>query len=163
MFRTGSSPQERLSELLSRLSPITKTIPGRMRVGARSSCQARRRYGSFRRRPLMYTWLFLISSMSPGRPITRFTKGVIGLPGDMLEIRNNHVYINGRRLKEPYLRRAWHDDRAPTRILPGMVFVMGDNRDNSSDSRSWGELPVRNIQAKAWLRYWPPSRIEILH
>src|SRR5438105_250561 len=99
----------------------------------------------------------------PHHPETPFVKRVIGLPGDILAIRNNHVYINGRRLMEPYLRRAWHDDRAPTRVRPGMVFVMGDNRDNSSDSRAWGELPVRNIQAKAWLRYWPPSRIEILH
>jgi signal peptidase I len=98
----------------------------------------------------------------PHHPDTPFIKRIIGLPGELLEIRSNQVFINGRHLDEPYLRRAWHDDRPPTPVLPGMVFVMGDNRDNSSDSRSWGELPIENIQAKAWLRYWPPSRIELL-
>jgi signal peptidase I len=96
----------------------------------------------------------------PYKPETAFIKRVIGLPGEVLEIRNNRVYVNGRRLNEPYLRRAWHDDRAPERIAPSMVFVMGDNRDNSNDSRNWGELPVENIQAKAWLRYWPPDRMK---
>jgi len=98
----------------------------------------------------------------PHHPDTPFVKRVIGLPGEMLEIRDNQVYINGRRLDEPYLQRAWHDDRPPQRVLSGMVYVMGDNRDNSSDSRSWGEVPIANIQAKVWLRYWPPSRIEVL-
>lgn len=96
----------------------------------------------------------------PHKPHTAFIKRVIGLPGDLLEIRRSHVYVNGRRLNEPYLHRAWHDDRAPERVPAHMVFVMGDNRDNSNDSRVWGELPVANIQAKAWLRYWPLNKIE---
>jgi signal peptidase I len=98
----------------------------------------------------------------PHRPDTPFIKRVIGLPGEVLEIRDNLVYINGRRLNEPYLRNAWHDNRPAERIPAGMVYVMGDNRDNSSDSRSWGELPLANVHAKAWLRYWPLSRLEIL-
>jgi signal peptidase I len=98
----------------------------------------------------------------PHHPETPFIKRVIGLPGDVLEIRDNRVYINGRQLREPYLHRTWHDDRAPARVRLGMVFVMGDNRDNSSDSRMWGELPIDNIQAKAWLRYWPPERVSLL-
>lgn len=98
----------------------------------------------------------------PHHPETPFIKRVVGLPGDLLEIRDNQVFINGRRLNEPYLHRLWHDNRPPTKVLPGMVFVMGDNRDNSSDSRMWGELPIANIQAKAWLRYWPPERLAVL-
>lgn len=98
----------------------------------------------------------------PHRPGTTFIKRVVGLPGEVLEIRNNRVFINGRELTEPYLHRTWHDDRAPEAIKPGMVFVMGDNRDNSNDSRIWGELPIRNIQAKAWFRYWPLARVEVL-
>jgi signal peptidase I len=98
----------------------------------------------------------------PHRPDTPFIKRVIGLPGEILEIRQNQVYINGRPLSEPYLQNSWHDNRTAERIPPGMVFVMGDNRDNSSDSRSWGDLPLGNVQAKAWLRYWPLSRLEIL-
>jgi signal peptidase I len=98
----------------------------------------------------------------PHRPDTPFIKRVIGLPGEVLEIRNNIVYINGRPLLEPYLHNAWHDNRPAERIPPDKVFVMGDNRDNSSDSRSWGELPLSNVQAKAWLRYWPLTRLELL-
>lgn len=93
---------------------------------------------------------------------TPFIKRVIGLPGEEVAIRRGHVYINNRALDEPYLRFAWHDDRPAVRVDPGMVFVMGDNRDNSSDSRMWGELPIANIQARAWLRYWPPSRFDVL-
>jgi signal peptidase I len=98
----------------------------------------------------------------PHRPDTPFIKRVIGLPGEILEIRDNIVYINGHPLREPYLRNIWHDNRSARRIPAGMVFVMGDNRDNSSDSRSWGELPVANVHAKAWLRYWPLQRLEVL-
>jgi signal peptidase I len=98
----------------------------------------------------------------PHKPDTPFIKRVIGLPGETIAIHENRVYINGVPLREPYLRFAWHDDRPADRIPPGMLYVMGDNRDNSSDSRSWGELPVRNVEAKAWLRYWPLSRVRVL-
>jgi signal peptidase I len=98
----------------------------------------------------------------PHRPDTPFIKRVIGLPGEVLEIRHSQVYINGRPLREPYLQLDWHDDRPAERIPASMLFVMGDNRDNSSDSRAWGDLPLGNVQAKAWLRYWPLSRMEIL-
>ena len=98
----------------------------------------------------------------PHRPDTPFIKRVIGLPGEILEIRDNQVFINSHALREPYLHLAWHDNRPAERVPAGMVFVMGDNRDNSSDSRSWGELPLENVQAKAWLRYWPLNRLEIL-
>lgn len=95
----------------------------------------------------------------PHQPDTAYVKRVIGLPGEVIEIRHSRVFIDGRELKEPYLQRAWHDDRPPQRIGADRVFVLGDNRDNSNDSRMWGELPIRNISAKAWLRYWPPERI----
>jgi len=95
----------------------------------------------------------------PHRPDTPFIKRIIGMPGDVMEIRANHVFINGQEIQEPYLRRAWHDDRAAERIPDGNVFVMGDNRDNSNDSRAWGDLPIDHIQAKAWLRYWPLNRV----
>jgi len=98
----------------------------------------------------------------PHKPDTPFIKRVIGLPGEMIAIRNNRVYINGVALDEPYLRRIWHDDRAPERIPPGTIFVMGDNRDNSSDSRSWGDLPIRSVEAKAWVCYWPLNRVRVL-
>jgi len=95
----------------------------------------------------------------PHKKDTAFVKRVIGLPGEEIEIRDSRVYVNHRVLTEPYLHRVWHDDRAPERIADNMVFVLGDNRDNSNDSRMWGELPLRNIQAKACFRYWPLDKM----
>jgi signal peptidase I len=94
----------------------------------------------------------------PQKPETSFIKRVIGLPGDVVEIRNSRVYVNGKELREPYLRRDWHDDRAPERVAKNKLYVLGDNRDFSNDSRVWGEVPLSNVQAKAWFRYWPLSR-----
>ncbi|MGV3719648.1 MAG: signal peptidase I, partial [Actinomycetota bacterium] len=71
----------------------------------------------------------------------------------------SRIYVNDRLLTEPYLGREWHVDRAPERGAKDKVFVLGDNRDNSNDSRMWGELPISNIQAKACFRYWPPERV----
>lgn len=95
----------------------------------------------------------------PHRPDTAFVKRVVGLPGETIEIRHSRIYVNDRLLTEPYLRRDWHDNRAPEMVPRNMVFVLGDNRDNSNDSRMWGELPIANIQAKASFRYWPPERM----
>ena len=94
----------------------------------------------------------------PHKPNTAFVKRVIALPGELVEIKNSRVYVNHRLLSEPYLHRMWHDDRAPEKVAANMVFVLGDNRDNSNDSRMWGELPIGNIQAKACFRYWPLDR-----
>lgn len=100
----------------------------------------------------------------PPNPRKIFIKRVIGLPGETVEIRNGEVLINGRVLDEAdYLRNIPHGNFPPQKIPPGHVFVLGDNRDQSNDSRYWGELPVENIQAKAWLRYWPFSRLQVFH
>jgi signal peptidase I len=99
----------------------------------------------------------------PHRPDTPFIKRVVALPGETVEIRHSQVYIDGTPLSEPYLRYMWRDNRPAERVPDGFLFVMGDNRDNSSDSRSWGDVPVKNVEAKAWLRYWPLSRVEVLH
>jgi signal peptidase I len=98
----------------------------------------------------------------PHKPNTAFIKRVVAMPGEVVEIRNNQVFINDRLLNEPYLRRLWHDNRPPERVAANKVFVMGDNRDQSNDSRMWGELPLDHIQAKAWLRYWPPERMGLI-
>jgi signal peptidase I len=80
---------------------------------------------------------------------------VIGLPGEMIEIRNNRVYINGQRLDEPYLADVIQRAYGPVQIPPAHVFVMGDNRSASNDSRYFGPVSLERIIGRAWVSYWP--------
>lgn len=89
-------------------------------------------------------------------------KRVIALPGERISIRDNMVYVNGRPLPEPYRLYKMHGSMCERQVPPGMLFVMGDNRDMSSDSREWGYLPIRNVQARVWCRYVLPLRFEIV-
>ena len=82
-------------------------------------------------------------------------KRVIGLPGETLSIRDGVVYINGEPLDEPYVNGVPRGSYPPVTIPEGYVFVMGDNRNNSSDSRVFGPVPIDHIVGHAWLRYWP--------
>jgi signal peptidase I len=99
----------------------------------------------------------------PCDPSKNYVKRVIGLPGDTVEIRRGHLFVNGELLSEPYKLLAAHGDYGPARVRAGKLFVLGDNRDQSNDSRYWGELPLENVQAKALLLYWPPSRWHLLN
>jgi signal peptidase I len=92
-----------------------------------------------------------------------FVKRLIGLPGELWEERGGYIYINGKRLNEPYIKAARRDSRtiAPIRIAPGHYFMMGDNRVSSCDSRAWGTVPHGNLIGKVFATYWPPSRITI--
>lgn len=89
-------------------------------------------------------------------------KRIVGLPGETIAIRNGQVYINGRPLQEPYLAQPTHGYLPPTRIPPLSYFVLGDNRDSSNDSRSFGPVPRDAILGRAFLRYWPPSQIGLV-
>jgi signal peptidase I len=103
----------------------------------------------------------------PDEPERDFIKRVIGLPGETLELRNKKVYINGQPLDEPYVhflepssdaQEVTSSDvreRYPPVVVPaGHYFVMGDNRDNSQDSRYWGFLPRHYIKGRALMIYW---------
>jgi signal peptidase I len=98
-----------------------------------------------------------------------FIKRVIGLPGDLLEVRRQKIYVNGKLLEDSHARHTEpasdsslvpRDDFGPVLVPDGYVFVMGDNRENSQDSRYWGFLNVEKIRGKALMIYWSWNRIE---
>lgn len=87
-------------------------------------------------------------------------KRVIGLPGDIVEIHDGRVFVNGQALNEPYVAGATTTGfYAPTTIPPLQIFVLGDNRDFSNDSRSFGPIPLEDVVGRAWFSYWPPQQI----
>jgi signal peptidase I len=93
----------------------------------------------------------------PNPPQRDLIKRVVGLPGDRLEIVRGQVRINGQPLDEPYVLEQGGYSHPATVIEPDHVFVMGDNRNNSNDSRRWGSLPIGGIVGKPVLCYWPPE------
>ncbi len=98
----------------------------------------------------------------PKNPSASYVKRVIGLPDETVELRNGVVFINNQKLDEPYLDTTLNLGQAnlsPTLVEKHHYFVMGDNRDNSSDSRIWGQVPEKYIYGKAFFRYWQPSMI----
>ncbi len=102
----------------------------------------------------------------PEDPERDFIKRVIGLPGETLEVRDKHVFIDGHAIEEPYLEDQKpsfgfgglamdrRDNYGPIAIPDAHYFMMGDNRDNSQDSRFWGPLPHAYVKGKAFVIYW---------
>lgn len=91
-------------------------------------------------------------------------KRVIGLPGETVEIRDGVVYINDVALEEEFLEQRTSPGRVARITVPPLyVFVMGDNRGQSNDSRSFGPVPIENIIGRAWLAYWPLDSAGLVH
>lgn len=97
---------------------------------------------------------------NPQNPEEDYIKRVIGLPGDTVEIHEQTVYINGQEFPEPYQINAFRpgENYGPEVIPADRLFVMGDNRSNSSDSRRIGTIPEELVVGQAWLRVWPMDR-----
>jgi signal peptidase I len=87
-----------------------------------------------------------------------FIKRVIGLPGEKIAVLNGRVFINDKQLEENYIKSFSHDDYGPTTLADDEYFVMGDNRNNSSDSRYFGPLNRQDIIGRVWVRGWPLNR-----
>lgn len=90
-----------------------------------------------------------------------YIKRVIAVAGDHIKIEEGKVYLNGEELNEPYLREGIttkSDLFTDVTVPEGYVFVMGDNRPHSTDSRSFGCIPVEKIESKVWIRFWPLNK-----
>lgn len=97
----------------------------------------------------------------PGEPPQDLIKRIIGLPGDSVQVNGSNVYVNGQPLAEPYIAAA-PMYQGQWQVPEGFLFVLGDNRNDSSDSHSWGLLPRKNVIGKALLIYWPPPEWNII-
>ena len=92
-----------------------------------------------------------------------FVKRVVALPGETVEGRGGHVYVNGRLLVEPYLRPELRTEPFAARVVPrGDLWVMGDNRGDSEDSRYFGPIRERTVVGRAFLKVWPLSAVSFL-
>ena len=98
----------------------------------------------------------------PRDPSRDFVKRVIGVPGDVVEIKQGRVFLNGEEIDEPYVTHPDRGSMAPRSIPENSFFVLGDNRRASNDSRDWGTVPAENIIGKAWVSYWPLDRLTTL-
>ena len=100
----------------------------------------------------------------PLDPSKSYIKRVVGLPGDRVEIVNGDVYVNGLLVQEPYILPEYRDRSShPTlEAPPGHVYVLGDHRNTSNDSRTWGTVPLEYVTGKAVFAYWPLKRFGAL-
>jgi len=91
------------------------------------------------------------------RNITQeYIKRVIGLPGEHVRVEGGKVYVDDKPLTEPYIKAA-PNYHGSWEVPENTLFVLGDNRNNSSDSHNWGMVPVENVVGEAFFIYWPPS------
>jgi signal peptidase I len=99
----------------------------------------------------------------PSSDTDEFIKRVIGLPGERIMVKDGRVYINGNLLEENYIGGittnggSFLKDGQEYTVPANQYFVLGDNRQNSSDSRYWGPITKKMVSGRAWVAYWPPS------
>ena len=94
-----------------------------------------------------------------------YIKRVVGLPGETVEVRNGTVYIDGTEIAEPYVPDRYRDraSHPPLTVPDKAYYVLGDHRNTSNDSRTWGTVDKNFIKGKAVFAYWPPERFGVVH
>lgn len=124
-------------------------------------------------RVLVNKFIYRLRSPKPGDIVvfeapestsTDYIKRIIAVEGQTVDVRDGVVYVDGRALREPYVNRETPDDNAnmmqAVKVPPGHVWLMGDNRGNSTDSRVFGAQPASRILGKAFAIYWPVNRVK---
>lgn len=96
----------------------------------------------------------------PGVEVS-LVKRVLGLPGETIEVRAGHVTINGLKIEEPWVHYYGGPDYGPAKIPAGFIFILGDNRQASRDSRVIGPVALSTVEGRVWLVYWPLNKIEL--
>ncbi|PSO47626.1 MAG: signal peptidase I [Cyanobacteria bacterium SW_9_44_58] len=91
-----------------------------------------------------------------------FIKRVIADSQQTIDVRNGEVYINGEKIREPYIKEPPNYELSATTVPEKKLFVLGDNRNNSNDSHVWGFLPEKQVIGRAAFRFWPPDRIGLI-
>jgi len=163
--------------LLDMLETIVLAV---LLFAAINSVSARIRVESISMQPTLYAGDFIIVNKiayklgTPGRgdviifhyppnpQIEPYIKRVIGLPGETVTVSKGKVHINGVPLEESYIKSPPNYE-GTWQVPPDSLFVLGDNRNNSSDSHAWGMVPFANVIGKAEVVYWPPSQWRVLN
>lgn len=111
----------------------------------------------------------IIVFKNPDNESQDYIKRIIALPGDKIMVKNGHIYLNGNLKSEPYLNPnlltktgKFLSDGKEVSVGENELITLGDNRDNSWDSKDWGYVPKKNIIGKAFFRYWPPQSIGLI-
>jgi len=97
----------------------------------------------------------------PGNEVS-LIKRVVALPGETVEVRGGHTFINGKQIEESWVINFGGPSYPPTLVPPDHVFILGDNRSNSRDSRAIGPVPMDTIKGHVWLVYWPLDQIKLV-
>ncbi len=118
-------------------------------------------------RILVEPWSYLVGTprrgdvvvlRCPVDPRVDYIKRVVGLPGDQVVLAGGRVWVDGAPIEEPYVRESDSASFCVERVRPGHVYVLGDNRPRSSDSRDFGQVPLELVRGRVELRIWPPER-----
>ena len=107
--------------------------------------------------------VFEFPDKNPNNPRKDFVKRVVGLPGETIRIHHGEVLVDEQLLDEPYLTENGRSNSHEITLGEGEYYVLGDNRNHSSDSRAWGVVPKENVKGKVWMVYWPVPEIQFLN